>query len=108
MTIIQEYSRNNPGKVWRRYTYNLEKPADIAKYVARTKYAFPGGYELFAITDDGGILCFDCCRADFRLIAESMPRDGWHAVAVECTANTDAEIICDNCHNLIQRSDLTL
>ena len=33
-----------------------------------TFYAWPGGYPRFAVTDDGGCLCFACLRAERRLI----------------------------------------
>ena len=75
--IIENYSRDNPGKVWRTYSYDMDNCADIAKYVARTRYAFPGGYELYAITDDGGLLCHDCCKTEFHQIASSYEGDGW-------------------------------
>ena len=114
--IIENYSRDNPGKVWRTYTYDMDNGADIAKYVARTRYAFPGGYELFAITTDGAVLCHKCCRAEFRLIAESVRDypgdvfeycDGWRVVEVGSTAeydnfgDDDNHLICDHCNRII-------
>lgn len=94
---FQTYSRDNPGQVWRTYTYDMTDTADIAKYVARTRYAFPGGYELFAITDDGGVLCHKCCRTEFPQIATSYPGDGWRVVGCDSAANLDGPIYCDHC-----------
>lgn len=102
--IIEDYNSNNPGHVWRNYKYDLSKCADIAKYIARHRYAWPGGHALFAITDDGGALCNKCCHSEFYLIASSYPGDGWYVVAVDSTVNYDYDdeaesfgITCDHC-----------
>lgn len=42
-----------------------------AKRVARERFAWPGGYELFSVMDDGGIVCNTCTRKEFRCIASS-------------------------------------
>ena len=106
MNTVTDYNRLNPGRVWRTYNYDLDNGADIAKYVARTRYAWPGGYELFAITNDGAALCHDCCRSEFRLIAESVRDnpsdaygycDGWRVIAVDSTASLDDSLWCDHC-----------
>lgn len=100
--IIEVYSNNNQANLWRNYIYDMDKGVDIAKYVARTKYAFPGGYELYAITDDGGVLCHDCCRSQFEYIVYSCGNDGWKVVAVDSTVNCDMEDLhCDHCSKLI-------
>jgi len=96
--IYTDYSNANIAKVWRNYTYDMMLPSGIAKYVARTKYAFPGGYEIYAVTDDGGILCFNCCRTEFSLIAHSDPSDGWHVSAATSTAMDESWVTCDHCH----------
>ena len=99
------------NKVWRTYRYNMDNGADMAKYVARTRYAYPGGYELFAITNDGAILCNDCCRTEFRLIAESVRDnpgdafgycDGWRVVAIDSTAMLEESTYCDHCNKTIE------
>ena len=81
--------------------YNMGTPAGNAKYLARHPYAWPGGYPLYAITDDGGALCSKCCRSEFRLIAESDNGDGWHITDI--TVNyEDPDLYCDNCGELIE------
>ena len=87
---------------WRMQRYDLECGADIARYVARERYAWPGGYELFAIADDSGVLCNDCCRTEYALIARSNPRDGWRIIAIDSTADCDTDdVICDHCGRTI-------
>lgn len=95
--LIETYNCQNPGNVWREYKYNTDRHTDVAKYVARERYAWPGGYELFAVTDDGDILCPDCCRSEFTSIATSCRGDGWHTVAVGSMSETDSETICGHC-----------
>ena len=46
-------------------------------------YAWPGGYPLYFITNDGGSLSFDTVRRNFRHIAHSIKNgidDGWRVV----------------------------
>jgi predicted nucleic-acid-binding Zn-ribbon protein len=87
-----------PITIWRDYSYDLTKCADIARYVAREKYAFPGGYELFAVTDDGGVLCHRCCKSEYYLIRTSYKGDGWHVEAMSSTAEVDDDALyCDHC-----------
>ena len=98
----ETHSNNNPAKVWRTYSYDLDVPAGIAKMVARERYAWPGGYELFAFTDDSSVLCNDCCWTEFYNIKTSFEGDGWHCVGYGSTAETDEEIHCSHCSREIQ------
>ena len=36
------------------------------KEAIRTKYAWPGGYEIYGVTSDGACLCCDCMRSEYR------------------------------------------
>lgn len=74
----------------------------IAKQVARQCHTWPGGYELFAITDDGGVLCFNCCRTEFRLIATSYQGDGRRVVGIGNASELDERIYCDHCNRGIE------
>ncbi len=95
----------NVHGVWRNDRYDLDRGADVARYVARQRYVWPGGYELFALTDDGGVLCCDCCRSEYRLIAHSYPRNGWHVSAMDSAANYDEPLACDHCARSIIEDD---
>ena len=62
-------------------------------------YAWPGGYPLFAITQDGGALCAKCFEDERREIGAAIHHksdDGWRVVAIEinweCT-----DLHCDHC-----------
>lgn len=56
------------------------------KRAARDRYAWPGGYPLVVVMSDGAVLCPNCARSEFRLIARAT-RDndcsGWAAIGAE-------------------------
>ena len=72
-----------------------------AKLVARDRYAWPGGYAMALITSDGGELCPDCVRAEFRQIIWSHLTNetgsGWHPAGITHDGETDDDLICDHC-----------
>jgi hypothetical protein len=75
----------------------------LREYI-RTKYAWPGGYELFGICNDGAVLCCDCMRREYYQIAYSRRHkinDGWRVVAIDCAANYDSYIYCEHCNKTI-------
>ena len=79
--------------------------AKILKDVVREPYAWPGGYEKFAIANDGGVLCHECCKKYFKTIMHSTLfeyKDGWDVVGVECMANVDGSLYCDNCSRVVE------
>ena len=82
---------------FREETFNRNKP----QYIAREQYAWPGGYALIAITDDGGTLCASCVKSNYRQIRESFPGDGWHIVGIDHTGNIDEPCYCDHCNQSI-------
>ena len=93
---------------WRAYRtmrYDMNYGRDVARYVARERYIWPGGYELFALADDGRVLCCDCCRSEYRQIARSLPRDGWHVIAYDYAYNTAEPLACDHCARSIIADD---
>lgn len=59
-------------------------------------YAWPGGYPLYFVTDDGEALSFAAARENYRTIVRSMrddARDGWTVVGVD-TNYEDAALFC--------------
>lgn len=92
--------RQNYGKIERDVRNN-----NIAlKATIRQQYAWPGGYELFGICSDGGILCCNCMRREYRLIAYARKHkidDQWRVVAIDCAANYDSLVYCEQCNKTI-------
>ena len=74
------------------------------KDFVRRPYAWPGGYPLFAITNDGGCLCHKCVKDNYRIIRESQRddcRDGWQVEAIEVNYE-DSNLYCDHCNDTIE------
>lgn len=66
-------------------------------------YAWPGGYPLFYLCADGGILCPQCANREsaVRKADEHPDYDQWRIVAVEVNWE-DASLTCDNCFKGIE------
>ncbi len=83
-----------------------DKAIQISLGIIREPYAWPGGYERIAITDDGGVLCHDCVKSELRQIARSYKGDGWHVVAADIVENCDENpLYCDHCGALLNGED---
>lgn len=65
------------------------------------KYAWPGGYPIFYLCADGGILCPDCVDAERQLIEEADDYDKqWLVVAADVNWE-DESLTCDHCNKRI-------
>jgi hypothetical protein len=70
------------------------------KDAIRTRYAWPGGYEIFGLTDDGAVLCTPCMRTEWKQIAYARRhglRNGWHVVGIATTECAEESVTCDHC-----------
>ena len=78
--------------------------ASHVKEFIRNKYAWPGGYPMYAITSDGGVLCHSCCQSEFRNIVGAIHAnnsDGWLVEAI--TVNwEDPDLFCDHCSEPVE------
>jgi len=64
---------------------NITISSDFAKALNQP-YAWPGGYELSFICDDGLLLCYMCARENGKNITDSIRHkvnDGWRVIGVE-------------------------
>jgi hypothetical protein len=68
---------------------SIKQSAPILRQVKdaiRTGYAWPGGYPLSVICNDGEALCTDCARKEWRNIAHDTVkgwRTGWDVAGVQ-------------------------
>ena len=83
-------------------------PADMAAMVARDGYAWPGGYELVIVTDDGAVLCSDCVQANYdQVYREAISKErgcGWKPAAVGAIGSNidEAEYMaCGHCGKVL-------
>ena len=78
--------------------------ADYRRAVLTGPYAWPGGYPLFAVMDDGEAMCWDCFVKERRRILESLrdnSRDGWKPAGIEINYE-DSNCYCCHCNKLIE------
>ena len=69
------------------------------------KYAWPGGYPIFYLCADGGVLCADCVDENRELIDGADEHDRqWLIVAQEINYE-DNSLFCDNCSNRIESAN---
>lgn len=72
---------------------NIKKVMEDGKYPA---YAWPGGYPLFYLCKDGGVLCPDCANKEIELTDD--PDDPqWYIVAYDVNYE-DENMYCDHCN----------
>ena len=62
-------------------------------------YAWPGGYPIFYLCEDNGVLCPDCVNSNVKHIVDAtIARDDKQWALAASDANwEDAEMSCDNC-----------
>lgn len=83
---------------------NCRDDTQAIRAAIRQGYAWPGGYALFGITTDGAAICIDCMKKEYRQISYSARHrvnDGWRIAAIECAANCDGPVNCDQCSKSI-------
>lgn len=67
----------------------------------RQRCAWPGGYEFVFYTRDGDILCSECARSNYPLIARERRTgwdSGWLVECVETAEYLEESCPCDHCH----------
>ena len=62
------------------------------------KWAWPGGYPIFYLVEDGGCLCPDCANENMNLTLNG--DDQWRIVWQDINYE-DNELYCDNCDRQI-------
>jgi hypothetical protein len=66
-------------------------------------YAWPGGYPLILVCDDGGILCFDCGRSEASQILRAIrgnESSGWRVIDCQ-THDEGPDEECAHCGRAI-------
>ena len=63
-------------------------------------YAWPGGYPLFYITKDCGVLCPKCCNENKELLNDEFDKQ-WFVIAYEINYE-DETMYCDHCNEKIE------
>jgi hypothetical protein len=67
-----------------------------------TKYAWPGGYPVYHICDDGGVLCPMCANDPSNPVTtDTDDHSGWQIVASDVNWE-DNDLTCDHCGQKIE------
>lgn len=65
-------------------------------------YAWPGGYPVYYVTADGGVLCPDCARmAEDEKLSPNPDDTQWHIIAADVNYE-DCSLDCDHCYQMIE------
>ena len=79
--------------------------AQLKEMIRSGGYAWPGAYPTFALMCDGGVLCYKCCKDNFREIVNSTNardvRSGWCCEGVDVNYEDD-DMFCDHCNEHIE------
>lgn len=70
------------------------------------KYAWPGGYPIFYLTADQGVLCPDCANTERSALIDQLDAncpddDQWRIIASDCNWE-DPDLHCDHCSKRIE------
>jgi len=71
---------------------------DIKRWIRHGAFAWPGGYPMYFITDDGAALSFATVKAEWSNVCDSIRRecsDGWRVIAVDINYE-DGDLIDDH------------
>ena len=80
---------------------------DNLKDSVRNPYTFPGCYPTCYILKDGAVLCPECARSEYNLIARATKHhddDMWEVVGQEIVWENDGSFYCDHCNKIIESS----
>lgn len=83
---------------------DIKTVADLDEAIASGKYTSVGGYPIYFITDDGGVLSYDTVKEEYDQIAESVRdqlSDGWNVTAADINWE-DTELLDDHTGNPIE------
>lgn len=63
-------------------------------------YAWPGGYPIFFVTGDNGVLCPNCANEHLDLTLDKDDLQ-WHVVAMDVN-HEDQHLYCDHCNTHLE------
>lgn len=104
-TRVPDWSHQKPLRpVFSRAFPAINTTAEFKAALRNGAYAWPGGYQMYLICDDGGALCFDCARKNARDILWAIENDkpgsrdcdDWRVMATNINYE-DSDLRCDHC-----------
>ena len=86
----------------------IKDQRELGKVLRHGRWAWPGGYEMFYVTHDGGLLCNPCVIQELNSILDSISNDindGWKVVGYGSTAELEDRTVCDHCNYIIHEDE---
>jgi hypothetical protein len=77
------------------------KSLRIADKVSKERYSWPGGYPLYAVTNDGAAFCHGCCDIERKWIGTTTGSDGWCVIGMDINWES-SELYCNHCGDRIE------
>jgi hypothetical protein len=87
-----------------RHYRDIKTGAQLRATLRAGQYAWPGGYQLYFVTDDGAALSFASVRENLRQVLYSIRHklnDGWRVIACESTEAADDIVTCEHSNEVI-------
>lgn len=75
-------------------------PDFLFSHLLWDKFVWPGGYQIHYITEDGGILCYDCANAEIMRTID--PDDTQFYIVDSDVLWEGPSLICDHCYREIK------
>ena len=63
-------------------------------------FAWPGGYPIYYLCADNGVLCPDCANEHIDMLSDPDDRQ-WHVIAADANYEDDS-LFCDHCSRQIE------
>jgi hypothetical protein len=77
---------------------------DLKNYIRNGKYAWPGGYPMYFVANDGEALSFEAVKENYREIfsaTKNKENNGWRIVGVDVNWE-DENLYCSHTGNKIE------
>jgi hypothetical protein len=103
-TRVENWSKTPLRANYRQHHKCINSVADFKATLRAGAYAWPGGYPLFFIANDGEAICFSCGKTEFSAIANSiatLAADGWNIIACEINYE-NSSLDCAHCSAIIE------
>tara|TARA_Y100000310_G_scaffold330958_2_gene403649 strand:+ start:601 stop:867 length:267 start_codon:yes stop_codon:yes gene_type:complete len=82
----------------------INSTIDFRQAVRRGPYAWPGGYPIYFVMDDGESFCFSCAKSESKYIVNSInnkDNDGWRVTGADINWE-DEDLYCAHCCDKIE------
>lgn len=73
----------------------------LADRLAQSPYAWPGGYPMFGLFNDGECCCHKCAKTERESIGTTTGSDGWTLIALDVNWE-DPLLYCAHCGEQIE------